>query len=425
MTEAHTGKQLAQQVVHCLTRFGVYDHLLGVVADNASNNATMVDELTTYLTTFRGKEGRVRCFAHMLNITAKKATLTGKSSDDGLDEGNGAGDPDKDGVESKTSIRKGLSRVLGEGSDEDEDDEDDEGNDDNYEDEDEDDEDDEDDDTGILDMDPSEAEFFGMCVEEAERRAQEQIELSEDDLREVRYTLTKLTAFAKRVRNSTPFKTSLQEECRLHKIEYHVPERNVSTRWNSTIIMMNSAHSLRPAIDSLCDRTPKLAKYKLTDTEWEMVEALQPVLEGFLVAKKKISQSNISLVSEVIPTIDTLHAGLMRTRIASLSRVLRHACARGIEALDKYYSLTDESYIAYMIKRKWHLDWIAQALKLIRKVWKERYARMPASAPPPTTGPAAKPLFDFDEYVENGHADEPATSEVLDQLKSYLAQDSF
>ncbi|KDQ06427.1 hypothetical protein BOTBODRAFT_83167, partial [Botryobasidium botryosum FD-172 SS1] len=117
---------------------------------------------------------------------------------------------------------------------------------------------------------------------------------------------------------------------------------------------------------------------------------------------------------------------------------LHHACLWGLEALDKYYSLTDESYIGrfalllnpnfktnYMVKRRWQQAWINRALNLVCKVWKEEYTPAPTSASQPPTRPTTKPLFDFDEYVANGHTNEPAAGEVLDQLESYLVQDSF
>lgn len=87
-----------------------------------------------------------------------------------------------------------------------------------------------------------------------------------------------MAAFAKKIRYSGPLKTRLEDECNLAKLDFHVPERNVSTRWNSTIAMMNSTSPLRAAIDNLCDREPGMRKYKLTEHKWDIVRQLQPVL---------------------------------------------------------------------------------------------------------------------------------------------------
>jgi len=49
--------------------------ILGFTADNASNNNTLVDELTELLDGFQGPLTRVRCFAHILNLVVKVRRL--------------------------------------------------------------------------------------------------------------------------------------------------------------------------------------------------------------------------------------------------------------------------------------------------------------------------------------------------------------
>jgi hypothetical protein len=44
---------------------------MALVADNASNNNTMVDELSDLILAFWGSHTRVRCFAHILNLVVK------------------------------------------------------------------------------------------------------------------------------------------------------------------------------------------------------------------------------------------------------------------------------------------------------------------------------------------------------------------
>ena len=47
-------------------------------ADNASNNDTLVDELSILIPSFGGCEYRVRCFAHILNLMVKVSLLINK-----------------------------------------------------------------------------------------------------------------------------------------------------------------------------------------------------------------------------------------------------------------------------------------------------------------------------------------------------------
>lgn len=45
--------------------------LFGLVADNASNNDTLVEELSDSIDSFEGSTYRIRCIAHILNLVVK------------------------------------------------------------------------------------------------------------------------------------------------------------------------------------------------------------------------------------------------------------------------------------------------------------------------------------------------------------------
>lgn len=49
--------------------------ILALVADNAENNSTMTRALERLLPNFKGEEGRIRCFAHILNLVVKVSRL--------------------------------------------------------------------------------------------------------------------------------------------------------------------------------------------------------------------------------------------------------------------------------------------------------------------------------------------------------------
>jgi hypothetical protein len=50
--------------------------VLTFTADNASNNDTLVEELSVLIPSFGGAEYRVRCFAHILNLAVKVCCLS-------------------------------------------------------------------------------------------------------------------------------------------------------------------------------------------------------------------------------------------------------------------------------------------------------------------------------------------------------------
>jgi hypothetical protein len=56
--------------------------------------------------------------------------------------------------------------------------------------------------------------------------------------------------------------------------------RDVSTRWNSTLILLDYALKHRKAVDLITQRRDLgLRKYELMDNEWAIIEQLRDVLE--------------------------------------------------------------------------------------------------------------------------------------------------
>jgi hypothetical protein len=49
----------------------IFKQTLSIMADNASNNVTMIEELRVLLKDFPGPANQTRCFLHILSITAK------------------------------------------------------------------------------------------------------------------------------------------------------------------------------------------------------------------------------------------------------------------------------------------------------------------------------------------------------------------
>jgi hypothetical protein len=69
-------------------------------------------------------------------------------------------------------------------------------------------------------------------------------------------------------------------------------------------------------------------------------------IQVFLYTTKKISESNMPLLHEVIPYFDVL-SGVLDEFIddEDLPRIARHAALRGMLMLNKYYALTDDSIV--------------------------------------------------------------------------------
>ena len=86
---SHSGANLAAAFAKVLEEFGIRDkvwlqlnkkiknktdriiQILGITADNASNNDKMIEHLAALVETFLGAANQTRCFAHILNLVAK------------------------------------------------------------------------------------------------------------------------------------------------------------------------------------------------------------------------------------------------------------------------------------------------------------------------------------------------------------------
>jgi hypothetical protein len=74
----HDGASLAKVMIELLEDYGIAPRLLGVTADNASNNTTMLEYVETYYdekypdSCFSRQWNQVECMAHVLNLGAQQ-----------------------------------------------------------------------------------------------------------------------------------------------------------------------------------------------------------------------------------------------------------------------------------------------------------------------------------------------------------------
>ncbi|KAJ3819173.1 hypothetical protein F5880DRAFT_1490136, partial [Lentinula raphanica] len=131
------------------------------------------------------------------------------------------------------------------------------------------------------------------------------------------------------------------------KFKGQVLPRDVATRWNSTYDMLAAFLEMKEPVTAFLDRSShKLTDYVLDDEEWEAVEGLVSILKDATTFFSTKSPS----VATVIPAMDiideTLASGIIdRT---NLPAPVRHALSLGKKTMNKYYQLTDDSYIYRM-----------------------------------------------------------------------------
>ncbi|KAJ3738192.1 hypothetical protein EV360DRAFT_58350, partial [Lentinula raphanica] len=161
--------------------------------------------------------------------------------------------------------------------------------------------------------------------------------------------------------------TNLLPKWRAHVSETEFKDqvlpRDVATRWNSTFDMLNAFLRMKDLVSGFLDHSSyQLVEYILDEDEWEAIEGLVSVLKVSIASLLLLSHSlpfqvlkeatiffstDSPGVSSVVPAMDaideTLASGIIDE--ATLSAPVRHTLSLGKKTLNKYYELTDDSYI--------------------------------------------------------------------------------
>ena len=244
--------------------------ILSVTCDNASNNDTMIEHLSTLIESFPGAANQTRCFTHILNLVAKSILRqfdTPKKAADG-----DSGDFD-DATDALAALALELedNEAAADDSDEEGDDDDEMGGEDDNEDGLGDERD------GMSDAEVAELEESLVPIRLMLAKAS-RFKLSQN----LSNSVEQLRALANAIKNSSTIILPqwLEKLEDLH-LRVRMMPRDVSTRWNSTFDMLNFALDYRLAIDSITsNRELNLRKYELQDNEWAVAENLRDTLKA-------------------------------------------------------------------------------------------------------------------------------------------------
>jgi hypothetical protein len=139
--------------------------------------------------------------------------------------------------------------------------------------------------------------------------------------------------------------------------------RAVMTRWNTMVELIGRALKIREPLTLLVTehhsrgtRGVHLQRFKLSKQEWDLLIQLHPLLDVFLEATKKISQSNVPLLHEVIPIFDIITRALDDfIDDESNFPAVQAAAHRGRAMINKYYGLSDESVMYRIAIREFRI----------------------------------------------------------------------
>ncbi|KAN0120540.1 Ribonuclease H-like domain containing protein [Russula decolorans] len=306
----HTGKNIARNILHLLKRAGITSKIGHFTLDNAENNATAMRELEALLKLhdddieFDHLNNRIRCYPHIINICSSHI------------------------IASSTRISKRFLETL-------------------------------------------KSEFAGDLV-------YSNIEGDEDDddiwawyiglkrdpikrarriVRIVRSSDQRKQAFKKVINtgnHSGWFRSHDNEVIELPDLELL---RDVKTRWDSVYCMIERLLVLRPAIDFFSMKVHGLTEYKLTDLDWELLDALYAVPH---MVQQIMSAESMPVLSGAVPSFEIFMTRWEKLR--SKFPELKPLVDVGLEWAEKYYKRMDDTdayVVAMFLNPCIRFEWIA------------------------------------------------------------------
>ncbi|KNE95438.1 hypothetical protein PSTG_11291 [Puccinia striiformis f. sp. tritici PST-78] len=251
----------------------------------------------------------------------------------------------------------------------------------------------------------------------------DEIELEDDDVHELseeedndcytsiscKATLAKFRAISRKLKKSPNSKARFVELCQDHEcLTPHNVQRDVRTRWNSTLIQLTGILRCSAAIlEWQRDKRHGPAReHHINQDDLQLAKDLVEVLQPFYKITLQVSTPRAARISDIVVFIDQITGHLSSAileRRDEYPPALRNACRAGLQLTNKYYTLTDCSPLyrvamvlhpsfkdEYFKLAKWKPEWINEAIRLTREMWESHYKPSPpqlTTSQPPNPRP--------------------------------------
>ncbi|EUC53992.1 hypothetical protein RSOL_025900, partial [Rhizoctonia solani AG-3 Rhs1AP] len=323
LTESHTGDYMARRIHDCLERYGIEHKLRAICLDNASNNNTLVRQLSNLVPTFRGPLDRIRCTPHILNLMAKAFMALFDTNTTRARATGGASSAEAAAIAEASADFNDPSN-------------------------------DPQDSTSDVDPDKLQHDIGvvqGVTAKALEFMEEHGVNVSASELAAGRQVIPKIAGLARRVHDSPAlaelFRDLVAKDPELQGNACALA-RHVATRWNSYLVAIQSHLRFKGPVQWLTGKDGlKLKKYALNDPQWGLGQQLGAVLEVFREPTEYFSQAEVALIHEVLPQLLTLRTRLCDIRDDAfgkgLSPLIRTGAQAALIVFEKYIGNMGES----------------------------------------------------------------------------------
>ena len=206
----------------------------------------------------------------------------------------------------------------------------------------------------------------------------------------------KLRLLVRKISRCASKKSELRNLCDQHKIPKLNLSPDVSTRWNSTYLMIERAKKLKQPLMELCAKHRDLHNLMMTEKDWEDLTEVIKLLKKFNDATNVVSSAQKPNGPAIIPTSEWLESSIKKF-IKDSSGTLKSAAQAALSKLQEYRPTTDGNNSAILsvvlnpaLKLNYFKEhkWDSRNIKSIRdfavKYFKENYMGLVDSTEEPT-----------------------------------------
>ncbi|KAE8265445.1 hypothetical protein A4X09_0g6644 [Tilletia walkeri] len=417
-TKRHTAEYLAISVKELAERLGISAKIWFIAGDNASVNTAMMHILgrDSDLSRVEGQSSQIRCIAHVLNLiseaiikpfnkAARSAAINSGSCEGGVaDEDEGDWSSDEEAAEGSDEDE---SDVAGQ------------------------------DDRAIsASLHPNQ---FGSCADDvliSDALARKNVAfLSAQNVRAssasasrsktttssiqppapseelradsgvVGAQIRQLAWFARKLRYNTRLRESFQQTCSNFSLkEPYSLIRDVATRWNSTMEMIERALVLWEAIIAWQESNHKLIppKFRLKRGHHSAFQQIIKLLQPLQNATLNFSKKTAPTIGDVVGLYEELDAHYRSVEEnEDIAEVWREGARRANAVGATYYGMTDDTRIYYlavtlhpnmrrpfMKAMKWEASWMDRAEQTLHDVYDAHYRPQPPESQSQSTQPS-------------------------------------
>lgn len=203
----------------------------------------------------------------------------------------------------------------------------------------------------------------------------------------------------KYLKNSPLQCQKLESRMALFGIEFLRPLRDVKTRWNSTLHMISRALYLERGINDMIkhEKEFKWFRDQITEDDWKKFRDLEGLLKPYATATSRLSGSQHTTISMVVPTLDFLNRQLDAANANSgLSGGLRDVSKAIRNKLDGYARLlrTPEALVATILDPRFKIAHFSpkpleaeKMLDLLKKLYNDNKSQHEATQDPSEAPP--------------------------------------